>query len=511
MYVCMVVSVIECIFKSLVSVYESSTVSAGTFVAASSSSSSSSSRTRTSVSSNSSNVKQGGGGAGGPSFSNYHQISTQALPPPEELLFFPEETTAAGGVVTVTGEEELTTTLEGSSSFNNNNTSSSSSVSSSSSLLSTGSSIEPHEEEEGGRKGSLSSSSSSSSEEHEESSSSSVDDSFLDILLNSSEICGNPGRAAMIQRFISHLRNNPGDAQLQHFLALLLSGPEFSPPRHRLRHVTSLHDAVRLLRVSKRILVLTGAGISVSCGIPDFRSKDGLYSRVAKVFPELRDPQSVFDIRLFRRDPRAFFLTAKELYPGQFAPSLSHKFIRRLESRGQLLRNYSQNIDTLEQIAGIERVTMCHGSFATATCIRCGVKVDADAIKEKVLAGEVPFCGVCSSPEETKNITFPLGEAPSASNDSQQQQLGRRRGTFDDDDDEDNEYSRAQNNFPLPPVVKPDIVFFGEDLPDEFHANLQVDKPLADLVVVIGSSLRVRPVSLIPGKFREQMMMMMIR
>jgi len=126
-----------------------------------------------------------------------------------------------------------------------------------------------------------------------------------------------------------------------------------------------------ICRCSKKILVLTGAGISVSCGIPDFRSKDGLYARVAKVFPELRDPQSVFDVRLFRRDPRPFFLTAKELYPGQFQPSLSHKFIQKLEARGQLLRNYSQNIDTLETIAGIEKVTMCHGSFATATCKFC--------------------------------------------------------------------------------------------------------------------------------------------
>ena len=109
--------------------------------------------------------------------------------------------------------------------------------------------------------------------------------------------------------------------------------------------------------------MLTGAGISVSCGIPDFRSKDGLYARVSKVFPHLPDPQSVFDIRLFKRDPRPFFLTAKELYPGQFEPSLAHKFIRKLESRGQLLRNYSQNIDTLETIAGIQKVTMCHGTY----------------------------------------------------------------------------------------------------------------------------------------------------
>lgn len=252
-------------------------------------------------------------------------------------------------------------------------------------------------------------------------------------------------------------------------------------------------------------MVLTGAGISVSCGIPDFRSKDGLYSRVAKVFPDLRDPQSVFDIRLFRRDPRPFFLTAKELYPGQFEPSLSHRFIRKLEQRGQLLRNYSQNIDTLETIAGIESVTMCHGSFATATCIRCKNKVSAEDIKAKVLAGEVPFCTVCSNEEEWSKIKFPLEppqrEVPTQAATSTEEADGavpRCSGLGLDDDDEEDNYFFADPS-PLPPVIKPDIVFFGEDLPDEFHANLNLDKPECDLLVVIGSSLRVRPVSLIPG------------
>ncbi len=249
--------------------------------------------------------------------------------------------------------------------------------------------------------------------------------------------------------------------------------------------------------------MLTGAGISVSCGIPDFRSKDGLYSRVAKVFPELRDPQSVFDIRLFRRDPRPFFLTAKELYPGQFDPSPSHHFIRKLEQRGQLLRNYSQNIDTLETIAGIDRVTMCHGSFATATCIRCKHRVSSEDIKAKVLLGEVPFCTKCSNEEEWSKIQFPLGQpamnAEQQQQQQQQQQEGAppRRSSVDEDEDDDTYFFPDPD--PLPPVVKPDIVFFGEDLPDEFHTNLTMDKPHCDLLVVIGSSLRVRPVSLIPG------------
>jgi NAD-dependent histone deacetylase SIR2 len=134
---------------------------------------------------------------------------------------------------------------------------------------------------------------------------------------------------------------------------------------------------------------------------------------------------------------------------------------------------------------------MCHGSFATATCIRCHHKVSAEAIKGKVLAGEVPFCTLCSNEEETKAIQFPLGEP--------RPEPPSRRGTFDEDDEDDEMY-QVQETFPLPPVVKPDIVFFGEDLPDEFHNNLQKDKPDCDLVLVIGSSLRVRPVSLIPGE-----------
>jgi len=312
------------------------------------------------------------------------------------------------------------------------------------------------------------------------------DDSALDEqlaeVISHPKITGNPSRAAMMHRFIQRLKTNPGDPQLQQFLALILSAPEFSPPRLRLRHVTTIQDAARLLRCSKRILVLTGAGISVSCGIPDFRSKDGVYSRVAEVFPELKCPQSVFDISLFRKDPRPFFLTAKELYPGQFQPSLSHRFIKRLEEKGQLLRNYSQNIDTLETIAGITRVVMCHGSFASATCIRCSVSVSGEDIKQSVLAGQIPYCSSCSTTDEVSKITYPLGD--------QEQSL--------EDDDFDDMYSSVEN-FPLAPVVKPDIVFFGEDLPQEFHDHLQEDKSLCDLVVVMGSSLQVRPVSQIPG------------
>lgn len=142
----------------------------------------------------------------------------------------------------------------------------------------------------------------------------------------------------------------------------LLSEP---PRRKKLEGVSTLEDCVSLIRNSSNIIVLTGAGVSVSCGIPDFRSRDGVYARLAVDFPDLPDPQAMFDIQYFKKDPRPFFKFAREIYPGQFQPSPCHKFIRCVETSGKLLRNYTQNIDTLEQVAGIQNVIQCHGSFAT--------------------------------------------------------------------------------------------------------------------------------------------------
>lgn len=111
-------------------------------------------------------------------------------------------------------------------------------------------------------------------------------------------------------------------------------------------------------------MVLTGAGVSVSCGIPDFRSKDGIYSRLSEF--ELDDPQQMFDLDFFRERPEIFYSFAREIFPSNFTPSPSHYFIKLLEDHGKLLRNYTQNIDTLEQKAGIHSVLQCHGMFFRA-------------------------------------------------------------------------------------------------------------------------------------------------
>ena len=159
--------------------------------------------------------------------------------------------------------------------------------------------------------------------------------------------------------------------------------------------------------------------------------------------------------------------TRHSIFPSNFTPSASHRFIKHLETSGQLLRNYSQNIDTLEQIAGIERVLQCHGSFASATCTdpSCGYKAPGSSIKEDIFAQRVPSCPRC---EERRA-----------------KGRKRRRASSDSEDD----YGLAMG------IMKPDITFFGEKLSDAFDHALLADRDQVDLLIVMGTSLKVAPVS----------------
>jgi hypothetical protein len=99
-------------------------------------------------------------------------------------------------------------------------------------------------------------------------------------------------------------------------------------PRARLgAGAQTLEDACALLSRAQSIVVVTGAGISVSAGIPDFRSANGVYALVESRF-QLPDPQSLFDIHYFAHDPEPFFSFAKHLYPGAYRPTASHRFIK---------------------------------------------------------------------------------------------------------------------------------------------------------------------------------------
>ncbi|KAI8882054.1 SIR2-domain-containing protein [Backusella circina FSU 941] len=231
--------------------------------------------------------------------------------------------------------------------------------------------------------------------------------------------------------------------------------------RRRLDTVNTLDDVVELIGKANNIMIVTGAGVSVSCGIPDFRSETGIYSRLQEY--QLDDPQQMFDIEYFRDTPEIFYSFAKELYPANYQPSPSHLFVKMVEEKGKLLRNYTQNIDTLEHKANIKRVVNCHGSFATASCVTCGFKVDGKEIEDFIMAQTVPPCPQCATPVKPSK---------------------------DDESDDDNDYSNRGKS-----IMKPDITFFGERLPAEFDNLLAIDTDQVDLLIVMGSSLKVSPVS----------------
>lgn len=227
------------------------------------------------------------------------------------------------------------------------------------------------------------------------------------------------------------------------------SRPQINPndPPHTLpiRSIQGIADFIKNGQ-AKNIVVLTGAGISTSAGIPDFRSPEtGLYANLASL--DLPYAEAVFDIDFFRENPAPFYVLAKELYPGQFYPTISHAFIALIEKKGLLRMLFTQNIDCLERRAGVssEKIIEAHGSFATQRCIDCKTEYPDDMMKKAIEDGDpatclVPECGG---------------------------------------------------------LVKPDIVFFGEQLPEAFHTHKMIPAT-ADLVIVMGTSLSVHPFATLP-------------
>lgn len=250
----------------------------------------------------------------------------------------------------------------------------------------------------------------------------------------------------------------------------------------------TIDDAVELLQKSRNIIVLTGAGISTSLGIPDFRSKEhGLYAKLEHL--GLDDPQQVFDIEVFREDPTIFFGVAKDILPSIERDSPTHAFIHLLQQKGKLLTNYSQNIDNIEAVSGIlpEKLIQCHGSFATATCVECKYQVPGETIFPDIKSGIIPRCAMCIS--RLRSQLRPGAMKRKRSQNGQDKK--KKKGRYDDDSEDDGDY-----DIPEAGVMKPDITFFGEALPDKFSQRLTGhDRDLVDLVIVIGTSLKVAPVS----------------
>ncbi|KAK6204446.1 DHS-like NAD/FAD-binding domain-containing protein [Scheffersomyces amazonensis] len=204
------------------------------------------------------------------------------------------------------------------------------------------------------------------------------------------------------------------------------------------------------LQSSKRILIVTGAGISTSLGIPDFRSIQGLYSQLSHL--HFKDPQLVFDITEFKKNPEIFYSVAHLILPPSGKYSVLHGFIKLLQDKHSLLRNYTQNIDNLESYAGIksDKLIQCHGSFGSATCLTCQNQFAGAKIFNHIKHKQVPRCSSCW--KDTHEAPMNYG------------------------------------------VIKPNITFFGEDLPQRFYKCIENDRKKCDLVIVIGTSLKVEPV-----------------
>ncbi|XP_049508591.1 NAD-dependent protein deacetylase sirtuin-3, mitochondrial isoform X3 [Panthera uncia] len=184
---------------------------------------------------------------------------------------------------------------------------------------------------------------------------------------------------------------------------------------------------------------MVGAGVSTPSGIPDFRSpKSGLYSNLQRY--DLPYPEAIFELTFFHHNPKPFFALAKELHPGSYRPNVIHYFLRLLHDKGLLLRLYTQNIDGLERVAGIpaSKLVEAHGSFASATCTVCRRPFPGKDVWAEVMVDRIPRCPVCTG------------------------------------------------------IVKPDIVFFGETLPQRFLLHV-VDFPMADVLLILGTSLEVEP------------------
>jgi NAD-dependent SIR2 family protein deacetylase len=233
--------------------------------------------------------------------------------------------------------------------------------------------------------------------------------------------------------------------------------------------LSSIHKFSSMLSSGsyQNIIVIHGAGVSLSAGIPDFRSPStGLYSILTwMAIRRCRSPTFVFDYNQFLEDPRPFWWLFTRLWSGhsQLCPTSYHYFLTLLHRHHLLLRCYTQNVDNLEEMAGLpdSLIVRAHGVLDPCHCQDCRQEIPLSYCVREIARNnpndkdyfntEVPFCPKCE-------------------------------GAF----------------------VKPDIVFFGEDLPQQFYEKLREDLPKCDLLIIAGTSLTVFPFAGIENAVSEK-------
>ncbi|CCD25412.1 NAD-dependent histone deacetylase HST3 NDAI_0F00930 [Naumovozyma dairenensis CBS 421] len=247
-----------------------------------------------------------------------------------------------------------------------------------------------------------------------------------------------------------------------------------------------LNKINKLLNKSKRIIVLSGAGISCNAGIPDLDHQMVLYESVKKQFPEMSisSGKEMFDISLFRDELKISVFAAfmEKLYSNVklAQPTKTHKFIAHLKNRNKLLRCYTQNIDGLEEILGLELstwedlllkgvkfnniwknidVVQLHGDLNSLACTRCYHNFPWSRYWARSLRnGQLPMCPEC----ERKNL------------------LRLKQGKRSND---------------TVGVLRPNIVLYGENHPSgdiiTQGLNLDLSRGKPDFFIIMGTSLKV--------------------
>jgi NAD-dependent deacetylase len=203
---------------------------------------------------------------------------------------------------------------------------------------------------------------------------------------------------------------------------------------------SNIEFAAELVQKAKHAVVLTGAGISTPSGIPDFRSEGtGLWSK--------DEPLEVASLSTFRTNPERFFDWFRPLASQIFnaEPNPAHLGLAELEKAGYLQNTITQNIDALHHKAGSKNVIEMHGTLRTLTCTQCFHQAEAkEYLKAYIEQGELPRCPECNG------------------------------------------------------LLKPDVILFGEQLPQRAWYDAQRACRQCDLMLVAGSSLEVLPVAGLP-------------
>ncbi|KAJ3360748.1 NAD-dependent protein deacetylase sirtuin-2 [Kappamyces sp. JEL0680] len=268
-----------------------------------------------------------------------------------------------------------------------------------------------------------------------------------------------------------------------------------------------------------RIIVMSGAGISTSAGIPDFRTPGtGLYSNLQKY--HLPYAEAIFDIEYFLRKPQPFYELSRELFPGTFFPTPCHHFIKLLDEKGILLRNYSQNIDMLERLAGVQNdcLVEAHGSFHSAKCVGYARTLDGEVPLYRSMRHSTSAESASAGTEERdaarEYVEEPSDSESSSSDSDRSSNIALVAGCGKPYTIEEFKAAVFQNDVvtcaDCTGLVKPDIVFFGEQLPDRFHRLLHQDFRTCDALIVMGTSLKVQPFASLIDKVREDVPRLLI-